>query len=336
MVFVILFPETCRNVVGNGSIPAKGINLSLLGYLQQRRHARENESIHEDQASLQLKKKRKLNLPNPLGMLRILTEKESGILLLYNGLFFTSMMICTAALPHLYEVTYHLNTLDIGLCYIALGVGSMASTLTMGHVVDWNFRRHARRLGLVIKKGKQQDLADFPIEVVRFQVVLPGHVIGTLAMLTFGWTIDFATHIAGPEIALFFVGFGVSTSFNLTNTLLIDLHRDKPATATAAVNFVRCLMTAAGAAAIIPMCNAMTIGWAFTFLSILYALSISIALVIMKKGQMWREETNEKKRRKQEAEHAALEADVEKQIEADQHSERSREGLEKSPSSPKG
>lgn len=140
VLFVILFPETCRNVVGNGSIPAKGVNLSLLGYLQQRRHARENESIRDDSSSFQLRKKKKFNFPNPLAVAKILGEKESGIILLYNGLFFTGMMVVTAALPHLYEVAYGLDTLDIGLCYIALGIGSLTSTLTMGHVVDWNFR----------------------------------------------------------------------------------------------------------------------------------------------------------------------------------------------------
>ena len=167
-------------------------------------------------------------------------------------------------------------------------------------------RRHARRLGLVIKKGKQQDLTNFPIEVVRFQVVIPGHIVGTLAVIVYGWTLKFKTHIAGPEIALFFIGWGVSTSFNLTNTLLIDLHRDKPATATAAVNLVRCLLSAAGAAAIIPMCNAMNPGWAFTLLASIYAVYIVVVFWIMKKGMGWRTQLAEKKKRKEE-ERAAVE-----------------------------
>ena len=139
VVFTFFFPETCRNVVGNGSIPAKGVNLSILGYLQQRRHARSAESIHDDQ-SFVLQKKRKHNIPNPLDTLKIMGEVESCVILLYNGLFFTGMMVATASLPHLYHDIYHLNELEIGLCYIALGMGSLVSALTMGHVVDWNFR----------------------------------------------------------------------------------------------------------------------------------------------------------------------------------------------------
>lgn len=208
-------------------------------------------------------------------------------------------MICVASVPDLLKRTYGLNELEIGLCYISLGIGSLISALTMGHVVDWNFRRHARRLNVEIKKGKQQDLSDFPIEIVRFQVVLPGHIIGTAAILAYGWTIKFATHLAGPEIALFFIGFGVSTAFNLTNTLLIDLHRDKPATATAAVNFVRCLLSAAGAAAIIPMCDAMNPGWAFTLLAAIYTVYVVLVFWVQRKGLDWRREAAEKKRLKE-------------------------------------
>ena len=173
---------------------------------------------------------------------------------------------------------------------------------------------------MTIKKGKQQDLENFPIEVVRFQVVIPGHVIGTLALIVYGWTIKFRTHIACPEVDLFFVGFGVSTSFNLTNTLLIDLHRDKPATATAAVNFVRCLFSAGGAAAIIPMCNAMNPGWAFTFIALVYVVYILMVFLLMKKGQQWRAEGAEKKKLEETRAAAREEEDLESQSTADHHS----------------
>lgn len=211
----------------------------------------------------------------------------------------TISRVVSSAIPDLYNQAYGFNELEVGLCYIALGIGSLASTLTMGHVVDWNFRRTAKRMGMVITKRKQQDLRDFPIERVRLQVVVPGHIIGLLAIILFGWTIKFRTHLAGPEIALFFIGFGVSTSFNLTNTLLIDIHRDKPATATAAVNFVRCLMSAGGAAFIIPLCNAINPGWAFTAIGFLYVAWILVVFLIMKNGLKWRQQALEKKERKE-------------------------------------
>ncbi|KAH8732878.1 major facilitator superfamily domain-containing protein [Phaeosphaeriaceae sp. PMI808] len=243
-LFIFLFPETCRNVVGNGSIPAQGINQSVIGWWQQRKlNEASGTGARMQKAKLE---RRKVGFPNPLATFRIITEKESGIILFYNGLFLTGLMVTVSAIPDLFSKAYHLNELEIGLCYISNGIGALLSSLTTGHLVDWNFRRHAKAMGMTITKGQQQDLSMFPIERVRLQVVIPGHIIGILGLVAFGWTVKFQTHIAGPEIALFVVGFGISTVFTISNGLLLDLHRDQPATATAAVNFVRCLMSAGG------------------------------------------------------------------------------------------
>ncbi|KAF2731266.1 MFS general substrate transporter [Polyplosphaeria fusca] len=306
VIFLFLFPETCRNVVGNGSVPARGVNQSLINHLHQRKLKRERPALDDDCSAIPANR-RKFTFPNPLTTLKILGEKESCIVLLYSGFFFTGMMITTAAMPDLFKSAYQLDELKIGLCYIAMGTGSLISALTMGHVVDWNFRRLAKKYNLPIVKGKQQDISNFPIEKVRLQIVAPGHIIGTAALLTFGWTVKFQVHIAGPEAALFFVGFGVSTAFNITNTLLIDLHRDKPATATAAMNFVRCLMSAGGCAAILPLCQAINPGWAFTFLALLYVILFSVAILIMNKGLSWRQE---EERRKKQKVHIAMDADA--------------------------
>jgi MFS family permease len=215
--------------------------------------------------------------------------------LLYNGFFFNGQMIVSAALPYMLQQAYGYNELKVGLCFITLGFGCLCAALTMGPVVDWNFRRHARRTGLVITKGKQQDIRNFPIEQARIEVVIPNHALGTLALIAFGWTINFKTYIAVPEIILFFVGFGMSSSFNTTNTLLIDLHRDSPATATAAVNFVRCLISAGGVAAVVPMIEKVGPGWTFTFVGLLYVVWMPMLWVIMRFGPRWRKEKWEKR-----------------------------------------
>ncbi|KAF2423115.1 MFS general substrate transporter [Tothia fuscella] len=291
-MFVILFPETCRAVVGNGSIPARGVSLSVLGYMAARKQA--NADL-ESMGPPEPKKKRELSLPNPLSVLAILKDKESAIILIYNGFFFNGQMIIAASLPYMLEQAYGYDELTVGLCFIALGMGALTCSLTMGHVVDWNFQRHATRVGMIIQKGKQSDLRNFPIEKARMEIVAPVHLLGTISLIIFGWTIKFRTHIAGPEIMLFFTGFGICSAFNATNTLLIDLHRDKAATATAAVNFVRCLISAGGVAAIVPMVKAMNAGWCFTFVGFVYLLMMPMIWIVMKYGQQWRNEAAEKK-----------------------------------------
>ncbi|PVI01598.1 MFS general substrate transporter [Periconia macrospinosa] len=296
VLFVFLFPETCRAVVGNGSIPARGVNRSLLSYIQERKQRKSHTvTVQDQEEDTAPAEKPKFKLPNPLKTLRILGEKESCIILLYNGLFFTGMMTVASSIPFLFGEAYQLNEIKIGLCYIALGTGSLVSTLSTGHLVDWNFRRHAALNNLTITQGKQQDLRNFPIEKVRLQIVAPGHVIGTCGLIMFGWCINYRVHLAAAEVALFVIGFGVSTAFNITNTLLLDLHKHQPATATAAVNFVRCLLSAGGSVAIIPMCNTMTPGWAFTFIALVYVVLIGAVFWVMKCGMGWRQAVERKK-----------------------------------------
>jgi sugar phosphate permease len=124
-------------------------------------------------------------------------------------------------------------------------------------------------------------------------------------LIIFGWTLKYRTHIAGPEVALFIMGFGVTGAFNITNGLLLDLHRDKPAAATAAVNFARCLMSAGGTAAILPMCHAMNPGWAFTFIALIMAVLLGVVFWIMRDGMKWRQELADKRRVRREKQEKA-------------------------------
>jgi multidrug resistance protein len=90
LLFIFLFPETCRKVVGNGSIPAKGVNQSIISWWQQRRLAKEAPAEGNNGATKPAK--RKMAFPNPIATFKIIAEKESGIILFYNGFFFTGMM----------------------------------------------------------------------------------------------------------------------------------------------------------------------------------------------------------------------------------------------------
>lgn len=142
LLFVGLFPETCRAVVGNGGIPARGVDRSLFSYLVERRRRRQQQRGDVDHANGGIggeenavsgpPYKKKWQFPNPLYTLRILGEKESCIILLYNGLFFTGMMVVSAAIPDLFLQAYGLDELKVGLCYISMGTGCLFSAMTTG------------------------------------------------------------------------------------------------------------------------------------------------------------------------------------------------------------
>jgi len=298
VLLLILLPETCRQVVGNGSIPARGIALSLLGYIQQRRRAtRESTQEAQNQVTAVATKKRSM-WPNPIAVARILIDKESSLLLVYNAILFSGQMVISASLPSTLQKIYGYDELKVGLCFLPIGVGGLAASISLGYVTDWNFRRQARLAGLEIRKGRQQDLRAFPLEKARCQITLPNHVLSIAAMFAYGWVVQARTSIAGPEIVLFVLGFAIMGAFNASNAFLIDLHRDSPATATAAVNLTRCLVSAGGVAVIVPMINAMGEGWAFSVIGFIDIAMLPLLWVIMKWGPGWRTEKLEKEEKK--------------------------------------
>lgn len=116
----LTFPETGRNVVGNGSIPPQGWNMSLLNYLQTRK-IEHNDVLSRTQshqekkaAQAELARKRKLRWPNPLKTVYIILEKDVGMLLLYNALVYTAIYDVTASMPSLFAHIYGFNELQIG------------------------------------------------------------------------------------------------------------------------------------------------------------------------------------------------------------------------------
>lgn len=300
--FSIFFPETSRNVVGNGSIPPQGWNMSLINYLAARKAAKlaaQNEideltrtATRESARSAreELAAKRKLRFPNPWHTLKVIFEKDIGLLLLYNSLVYTAFYDINASTPYLFAQIYGFNDLQIGLCYIPFGVGSFLAPVINGRVLDWNFRRVARQYGIAVDKKRATELKDFPLEQARITVALPLVLVGAAAMLVYGWVLQAETSLAVPLVLQFIIGICLTGSFNVMSVMLVDNYPSSPSTATAANNFVRCLMGAAGTAIIIEMINGMGRGWCFTFIGLVVLAASPILWVLMRWGPGWREE----------------------------------------------
>lgn len=313
--FLIAFPETCRNVVGNGSVKPQSWNRSLINYLHDKKAAKApaltrtvtRESVRLEEA--RLIKARKLRFPNPLKTLKIVFEKDTGLLLLYNSLVYTAFYDVTASMPYLFGKIYNFNDLQIGLCFIPFGVGCLIAPTLGGKLLDWNFRRLAVKHGFPVDKKRATDLKDFPLEQARIQVTWPLVVIGDAALLCYGWVMQAETNLAAPLVMLFFIGLCLTGSFNCNSVMLVDLYPLSPSTAIAANNLVRCFMGAGGTAIIIIMIESMGRGWCFTFIAGVVMLFSPILWILRKYGQAWR---NARTQRMEEAAAKIKQAEQEK------------------------
>lgn len=300
MLFFLFLPETCRKVVGDGSIPPPKLNQSLTGIIREKRRIKAGITVDTAQQEA-VRKNYRLRFPNPLSTLVIAGDKESGLILFCSGLLVAILYATTTGIPYLFGKIYGFDELQLGLVYIPFGAGSLISAVTTGKAIDWNYRRYAKRHGFPLTKNRHQDLTNFPIEKARLEIALPLLYIGNIGSIAYGWTLNYRTNLAGPLILLFVFGYGSMAAFQVMQILMVDINPGNAASATAANNLFRCLLGAGSTAVVVPMIDKMGIGWAYTFASLVWiALSPSLWL-LMKYGPGWRKQKKERENRKDKA-----------------------------------
>ncbi|WPH03570.1 major facilitator superfamily domain-containing protein [Acrodontium crateriforme] len=293
---VLAFPETGRNVVGNGSIPPQTWNMSLLSYHTRRRiqtisasDAPRENAAHGQEEIERIKKERKLRMPNPWKSIQLIFCKDSGLLLLYNAIVYSAFNTIIASTPYLFGEIYGFDDLQIGLCYLPFGLASFLAPLINGRLVDWNFRRVAEKLGIAIEKGKaQKNIHEFPLERARIPVALPQAFVGVASLVAYGWVIQFNGSLTAALVLQFIIGLSVTGCFQVMNLMIVDYHPQSPSTATAANNLCRCWLGGATGALIIIMIEKMGRGWCFTFVAFVLLIATSILVVLLRNGPKWR------------------------------------------------
>lgn len=166
---LLFFPETCRAIVGDGSIQPYGWSKSLRGWFQKPKQGPEL-NLEGPLTRDPVKSPGILNAPVSL---KLLFHRPVGFILLANGVVFGSYYAVTAGIPVQLGTLYGLDALQIGLCFIPAGLGSLLSATANGVFVDWNYKRTCLQAGLLVGQTKKQDMLTFPIERARLQIGLP-------------------------------------------------------------------------------------------------------------------------------------------------------------------
>lgn len=297
LILALFLPETCRKVVGDGSIPPPTLNKSVADVIRHRRR-REKGLVPNPEQQAELRKSYSLRFPSPIPTLKVVLDFETSVLLLTTGLLFAGFYAVMTGASTSFHKIYKFNDIQAALMYLPIGAGGVVSAFTTGRLVDWNYRRHARHAGLAIVANVRADIRNFNIERARLEVALPLYYISNLAMLTYGWLMGWEIHIAGLVILLFIAGWALIGTSQVLNVLMVDLWPGKSAAATAANNLFRCELGAAASAAISPMSTAMGEGWAYTTLALI-SIAVSPCLwVIAAGGIKWRQKRNRKEEEK--------------------------------------
>ncbi|OJD35229.1 major facilitator superfamily transporter [Diplodia corticola] len=319
ILYIILIPETGRNVVGDGSLPPQGWNKSLLNIIAERRRKKNGlertvsrQAKHEE--SKRLAAGRHLRFPNPFQALRIVVEKDVSLILLALSILMTGFFCMIVPMPGIFASTYGFNDLQIGLCYIPFSAGAMLGSLACGRFLDHNFRRVAAKHGITVDRKRASSMRNFPIERARLEIIWAPLVIGSLSTLVWGWVLRAQTSLAAPLVILFIGGAMLSGTMSMLMTLLVDLYPQRASTAMAGLNLCRCSMSATGTASVEYIIRAWGLGWTYTFLGLLMLVgSIAPLAVVVWKGPRWREDRflrMERKEKKDKEERKTLDGGV--------------------------
>jgi multidrug resistance protein len=289
LVFAVL-PETCRSVVGNGSIAPPWYSMSLLAYVRQTRGSKTDQGTALGSAEAPPRRKR----PNPFAALVMFADRSTGIVLGFGSLMYGGYYMVLTTLSTELTARFGYSSIVVGLCFLPMGLGTILYRHTGGWLMDWNFRRHMKMAGLELDKSRQQRLEVLPIERMRIEVSLPLLYLSCGMIVAYGWIMDRRLGLPGILISLFFMSLFFSGALNNLNTLIVDLHASSPATAVAANNLARCLVGAGAAAVGTPMIDKIGMGWTSVFVAGVWAAATPLLWLLAVRGQTWRAETEAK------------------------------------------
>ncbi|KAK1991987.1 MFS general substrate transporter [Colletotrichum falcatum] len=220
---ILFFPETCRKVVGNGSVPPQRWNRCWTNAWSERRRKGGAGDAGREGGKQEIGPP-SVGFPNPLGSLLLLFQPECGFVLFYSTVLACSFYGTLASIPTQFGQLYSFDEMQISLCYLPFGIGALIGSLSRGYFIDANFRRHAAALGIVVEKNKKTDLTDFPIERARIEVAIPTIALTTACTVGLGWMLHADVHVAGPLVTLFAIGFCAAASLNCIQALMIDVN----------------------------------------------------------------------------------------------------------------
>lgn len=238
MPILLVFPETARNIVDDGSRrahAARSINVlhkpvfprflvpkpppmysvsggdapptssTQAGVVtlggQQQQQEEEDHSNNKNK-----KKKRATVVFNPFAALKLLRSPATALVLMAYGVGYATYSCLQASLSTLFLDIYGLSGLASGLIYLPFGIACAVSALATGRLLDRNYQKTAAEAGFTTttttrssRRGKQDsDLANFPIEKARLRTITWSVVASACLVVSYGWQLQHYQHQSSP------------------------------------------------------------------------------------------------------------------------------------------
>jgi MFS family permease len=295
LLILLLLPETLRSIAGNGTIRLTSIHRPLIYTFSPP----PDELLDRDTTPGKLVTSSSIVAP-----LKFLFEKDVFITLFYGAIVYTVWSMVTSSTTALFQGSFHLNDLMVGLVFLPNGAGCVVGSYLTGYLMDYDYKiierqyREAKGISSNTPFNKKE-LVDFPIEKSRLRNIWWNIVIFVVTVALYGFSLSLNI-IAIPLILQFFIAYTATAVFSLNSALVIDLYPGASASATAVNNLMRCSVGAAGVAVVQIIIDAIGAGPTFALFAGTTAVLSPLLVVEWFYGEGWRMERRDRLKAKEE------------------------------------
>ncbi|RKP26889.1 major facilitator superfamily domain-containing protein [Syncephalis pseudoplumigaleata] len=212
---------------------------------------------------------------NPIKPLVYFRFPAVTLIMLYPGLAFGFMYLLITILPRTFINQYAFSTSQVGLSYIASGLGNVLGTVISGRYLDY-----------LIARAKAQSKK--PAAEVRLIALWPSAVLTPLGFLMYGWFIERNFHWSLPLFGSFIMSIGLMVSSTVVSVYLVDAFTAHSASVVSLANFVRAAIAAITPLFAVQMVDGLGNGWTFTIIALIFLVSSVIPILVYIYGGRWR------------------------------------------------
>ncbi|KAF7553939.1 hypothetical protein G7Z17_g3263 [Cylindrodendrum hubeiense] len=220
---------------------------------------------------------------------------------LYVGLAYAYLYLMFTSLTPLFMRIYGFSTINAGLTFLGLGVGSMIGVLYFSVSSD----RHIKKMAARDKEraaeasqvdggegGTRDDDSASTASGMKPEYRLPPLRIGAIllpaGLFIYGWTAEYKVHWIAPIIGTAVIGVGNLIIFMSLQMYLVDSFTIYAASALAANAVMRSIAGAVLPLAGIPMYDKLGMGWGNSLLGFIAAALLPAPWLFMKYGEYLR------------------------------------------------
>ncbi|KAK4509378.1 uncharacterized protein ATC70_007729 [Mucor velutinosus] len=187
------------------------------------------------------------------------------------------MYFVIASLPHQLQSQYNFSSYQIGLAYLANGIGNALGAFVSGKLAD-------KALAKSVNNRLESRLSPMWFGILLLPV----------GQLMYGWCVEIKVHVAATLTGLFLLGLGVGIVQTPANTYIVDSYQKHSASVMSAANLMRCVSAGCTPLVAPTLIDHIGNGWSLTILAVISSLSGICVFLVQRYGQHWREQSSSK------------------------------------------